>query len=144
MGKILALDGGGTKLNMVLFDNDGFHLLGEGRSGGVNITQTTPENSRANVADCLRQVFKGERNIHIDRLYSVFIGPMDILNEELARFVTIGEVVELGEAKGGILAGNMEGEGILALSGTGSDVFYVREQDSLNSSVGGWGPILGD
>ena len=78
MGKILAVDGGGSKLRMLLFDDD-FKLLGQGLSGGVNVTQTTPENSRANVADCLGQVFKGERSVNLDRIYVVFVGPVNIL-----------------------------------------------------------------
>jgi N-acetylglucosamine kinase-like BadF-type ATPase len=143
MGKILAVDGGGSKLRMVLFDDD-FKLLGQGLSGGVNVTQTTPENSRANVADCLGQVFKGERSVNLDRIYVVFVGPVNILYEELERYATVKEIVELGEAKAGMLAGIMEKEGILALSGTGCDVFYVREEESLNVLLGGWGPILGD
>ncbi len=143
MGRVLAVDGGGTKLNMVLFDDE-FRLLRRGMSGGVNVTQTTVENSRANVVDCLEQIFGEEPSLHIDKLYVVFVGPINILYEELERYGTIGEIVVLKEAKAGLLAGIMENEGILALSGTGSDVFYVREDETLNSTVGGWGPILGD
>lgn len=143
MGKFLAVDGGGSKLSMVLFDDE-FRLLSRGMSGGVNVTQTTLENSRANVVDCLEQVFDGSSPSFIDKLYVVFVGPLNILFEELKGYVTIGETLVLTEAKAGMLAGIMEREGILALAGTGSDIFYVREDESLNSVVGAWGPILGD
>lgn len=143
MGMILSVDGGGSKLRMVLFDDE-FHLLEKGMSGGVNINQTSLKDSRANVVDCLGQVFRGKPLVHMDRLYVVFVGPVNILYEELAKYVTVGEIVTLSEAKAGLLAGALQEEGILALAGTGSDVFYVREEQALNSVVGAWGPILGD
>ncbi|NMA94958.1 MAG: hypothetical protein GX974_02850 [Clostridiales bacterium] len=143
MGLKLAVDGGGTKLSMVLFDDE-LRLISKGLSGGVNVNQTSYEDSRANVVDCLRQVFGKEGNRQIDRLYVVFVGPVKILYEELEKYATVAEVKPLREAKAGLLAGFMRDEGILALSGTGSDVFYVRKDKRLNSVVGAWGPILGD
>jgi N-acetylglucosamine kinase-like BadF-type ATPase len=143
MGLILSVDGGGSKLRMVLFDDE-FRLLGKGMSGGVNINQTSPEDSRANVADCLGQVFGRKPLAHIVKLYVVFVGPVNILYEELAKYTTVRETVALSEAKAGLLAGALRDEGILALAGTGSDAFYVREEQVLNSVVGAWGPILGD
>mgnify|MGYP002409547080 CR=1 FL=1 len=144
MSRILSVDGGGTKLSAVLFDDE-FRLLGRGMSGGVNINHTSLENSRANVVDCLEQVFAGfPPPAHIDKLYVVFVGPVNILYEELKKYSTLGEVLPLHEAKAGLLAGAMMEEGILALSGTGSDIFYVRKEKELNSIVGAWGPILGD
>lgn len=143
MGMILAVDGGGSKLSAVLFDDE-FRLLGRGMSGGININHTSLENSRDNVMDCLGQVFGGNPPAHIDRLYVVFIGPVNLLYEELAKYMTVGEILPLHEAKAGLLAGALWEEGILALAGTGSDIFYVREEKELNSVVGAWGPILGD
>ncbi|HHV96157.1 MAG TPA: hypothetical protein GXX37_06740 [Clostridiaceae bacterium] len=140
---ILSVDGGGTKLRALLFDDE-FRILGQGMSGGVNINHTTPEESRANVVDCLGQVFSGKPKIHINRLYIVFVGPVKILYKELEKYATVGEIIRLGEAKAGLLAGAMKEEGILALSGTGSDIFYVRKESELGSVVGAWGPILGD
>jgi N-acetylglucosamine kinase-like BadF-type ATPase len=40
MSRILAVDGGGTKLSAILFDEE-FQLLGRGMSGGVNINHTS-------------------------------------------------------------------------------------------------------
>ncbi|HCS74991.1 MAG TPA: hypothetical protein DIW17_14085, partial [Clostridiales bacterium] len=125
--------------------DDEFRLLGRGMSGGVNINHTSLENSRANVVDCLEQVFAGfPPPAHIDKLYVVFVGPVNILYEELKKFASVGEVLPLQESRAGLLAGTMHEEGILALAGTGSDIYYVRNEKELNSVVGGWGPILGD
>lgn len=143
MGVKLAIDGGGSKLSAVLFDEE-FRMLGRGISGGVNINHTTPENSRANVADCLRQVFGEQPPEHIEKLYVVFVGPVNILYEELAKYSKVSKIIPLQESKAGLLAGALREEGILALAGTGSDIFYVRNDKRLNSVVGAWGPILGD
>lgn len=143
MSRILAVDGGGTKLSAILFDEE-FQLLGRGMSGGVNINHTSLEDIRANVVDCLEKVFGGETPAHIDRLYVVFVGPVKILYEELEKLTGVKEVIPLAESKAGLLAGAMKEEGILALAGTGSDIFYVRKDKKLNSVVGAWGPILGD
>ena len=52
----LSADGGGTKLRMLLFDED-FQILGEGMSGGVNLNSTTEPDARANIRQCLEQAF---------------------------------------------------------------------------------------
>lgn len=144
MFRILSIDGGGTKLSAVLFDDE-FRLLGRGLSGGINTNYTSLENSRANVVDCLEQVFADyPPPAYIDKLYVVFIGPVKVLYEELKKYAVVGEVLPLYESKAGLLAGAMREEGILALAGTGSDIFYVRKENELNSVVGAWGPILGD
>ena len=41
------------------------------------------------------------------------------------------------------LAAALLTEGVVALSGTGSDAFFVKDRQIL-SAVGGWGPLLGD
>ncbi len=143
MSKILAVDGGGTKLSAVLFDED-FQLLGRGMSGGVNMNHTSLEDIHANVVDCLGKVFADEVPPLIDKLYVVFVGPVNVLYEELEKITRVNEIIPLTESGAGLLAGAMKEEGILALAGTGSDIFYVRKDKKLNSVVGAWGPILGD
>ena len=54
----MSVDGGGSSLRAVLFDGD-FQVLGQGRSGGVNLNSTTEADARANVRNCLEQVFTG-------------------------------------------------------------------------------------
>ena len=39
MACYISFDGGGTKLNGMMFDEN-LNLLGTGRSGGINLTQT--------------------------------------------------------------------------------------------------------
>lgn len=146
----LSVDGGGTKLQMLLYDQY-LTPLGAGLAGGVNTNSTTPENSLSNVKNCLEQVFSTCRPAAIDRVYVVFVGPEEVLRSELARVAPIHEYVPLNEPIAGLMAGAFWREGILALSGTGSDVFLCmgkhRPQallQNLRTVVGGWGPLLGD
>jgi N-acetylglucosamine kinase-like BadF-type ATPase len=150
MRTILSVDGGGTKLRMILF-NENFDILGEGLAGGVNINSTTPENSLKNVRSCLDQVFGAKVPPLIDKLYAVFVGPMQNLLDELATHTAVKEQVLLSESEAGIRAGALWEDGFLALSGTGSDLFLVDKKDRLKArggftrtAIGGWGPILGD
>lgn len=145
----LSVDGGGTKLQMLLYDQ---HLtpLGMGFAGGVNTNSTTPENALANVKSCLEQVFSTCRPAAIDRAYVVFVGPTDGLRSELARVAPVRDYVPLSEPAAGLMAGAFWREGFLALSGTGSDVFlcagehHTRALQNIRTVVGGWGPLLGD
>lgn len=147
----LSVDGGGTKLQMLLYDQR-LTPLGAGLAGGVNINSTTPENSLSNVKSCLEQVFSTCRPAAIDRAYVVFVGPAEVLRSELAQVAPVREYVPLSEPIAGLMAGAFWRKGILALSGTGSDVFLCTgehrpralQQKIRGTVVGGWGPLLGD
>lgn len=137
----ISLDGGGTKVSAILFDEN-MNQLGKGISGGVNLTQTSAEESRAHMVECIDQLFSEVTPAVIDVIYGIFVGPFDTFLAELEKRVVVKKVVRLGEAAGCLLAGGLLHEGLLALSGTGSDVFYVS--DEVRYVVGGWGPVLGD
>ncbi|MDR2618824.1 MAG: hypothetical protein LBC62_08145, partial [Treponema sp.] len=150
MRTILSADGGGTKLRMILF-NENFEILGQGIAGGVNVNSTTPENSRENVKNCLDQVFGGKPPPVIDKLYVVFVGPVANLLDMLKERTEVKEASIMPESEAGLMAGALWEDGFLALSGTGSDVLLVDKAGRLESrdgferrAVGGWGPILGD
>jgi N-acetylglucosamine kinase-like BadF-type ATPase len=150
MGTILSVDGGGTKLRMILF-NENFDILGQGLAGGVNVNSTTPENSLANVKNCLDQVFCGKPPPVIDKLYAVFVGPAANLLETLKDRTEVKEAVLIPEPEAGVMAGAFWEDGFLALAGTGSDIFLVDKRDRckpwngpVRKTAGGWGPILGD
>jgi N-acetylglucosamine kinase-like BadF-type ATPase len=150
MCNILSVDGGGTKLRMILF-NENFDILGRGLAGGVNVNSTTPEDSLANVMNCLDQVFGGKPPPAIDRLYTVFVGPVANLLDALTKYGGPKETILLSEAEAGVMAGALWEDGFLAISGTGSDVMLVDKTNRCRprgifdrKAVGGWGPILGD
>jgi len=146
----LSVDGGGTKLRMLLFD-DCFRVLGEGLCGGVNQNSTTEADARANVRDCLLKVFTQGVPEAISKLYYVFVGNAGLLLDGLTELTKVNEAVPMSEPVAGLLSGALWRSGILALSGTGSDVFLVpggspplSMAGSERLVVGAWGPILGD
>ena len=141
MACIISVDGGGSKLNAMMFDEK-MNLLGRGLSGGVNLTQTSLDDCRANVCDCLDQLMKDGVPEYVDILYITFVGPAKVFTDELEKRTKVGKVVGNGEAQAGILAGNLTMTGVVALSGTGADIFWLGEKE--RKTVGAWGPILGD
>jgi N-acetylglucosamine kinase-like BadF-type ATPase len=150
MRTILSADGGGTKLRMILF-NENFDILGQGLAGGVNTNSTTVENSLENIRGCLDQVFAGKPPPSIDKLYVVFVGPVANFISLLKERAEVKEIAVVPESEAGLMAGALWEDGFLAVSGTGSDIFLVDKTNrlkardgSLRKVVGAWGPILGD
>jgi N-acetylglucosamine kinase-like BadF-type ATPase len=150
MRTFLSADGGGSKLRMVLF-NENFATLGRGLAEGVNTNSTTPENSLENIRNCLDQVFGGKPPPLIDKVYAVFVGPAASFLDLLKKRTEVKEAVVAPESEAGLMAGALWEEGFLALSGTGSDIFLVDKAGRLKprgrfdrTALGGWGPIIGD
>ena len=145
MAIYITLDAGGTKCNAIMFDDE-LNILGRGLSGGVNTTQTSPEDSHANIVKCIEQLFSDFCPDEIACIYTSFVGPVEVLLEELGKRTRIASSQILGEPKAGMLAGALRREGMLAIAGTGSDVFYITEQRDPGRSdvVGAYGPILSD
>ena len=135
----LTVDGGGTKLVAACFDED-FNVVSRGRSGGVNTTQNKPEAVLQHIDECLDQALSGIGALK--EVYAVFVGYHDLFENALRRRVSAEKITYFGESEAGLLAGAGRRTGLLALSGTGSDVFWIGEQESV--TVGGWGPVLGD
>lgn len=135
----LTVDGGGTKLRAILFD-DALRILGEGRSGGVNTTQSTPEEVLAHVRECLDSALAGITSLK--EVFAVFVGDRDLFQRELLARVSAEKITVFGEAQAGLLAGSGSPYGLLAIAGTGSDVFLL-EPDRC-AIVGGKGSVLGD
>lgn len=139
---LLCVDGGGSKLITLLLD-DRYNVISVGRSGGVNVTQGSVENTKSNVKENLAMLFAGHPVYAIEHIYSVFVGPFEIFLEELHAYCgRIGEVHALGEGDIGNLSVGLRKYGVCANAGTGSDVFYAHENGT--STIGGWGPYVGD
>ena len=136
----ITLDGGGTKLNAILFD-ERFRVVRRARASGVNHTQNGREAAAISVSDCLNALLPPETT-EVGTIYAVFVGDARILRECLNKRVRYQNLILLDEARAGLLAGAGYHTGLLALSGTGSDVFNIHADTA--SFVGGLGPILGD
>ena len=136
----LAVDGGGSKIAAVVYDRE-LHPVCEARSGGVNITQNTLEDIKAHICECVSQIAR--HTDEIEEVDEVFVGGKEIFEEELAARVQVKGIRRIAEPVAGLLAGVCRKDGLLALSGTGSDVFIIKG-GTVAGSVGGWGPVMGD
>jgi len=136
---ILCVDGGGSKSRMLLVD-DNLRLAGEGQSLGTNTNHTPLEEARANLKDCLRQTIPNGVK-RIDRAYVTLMGDKRDLSSLLEEYEC--EVLPLDEPQAGLWAGALRETGFVALSGTGSDAFYVGA-NKRTASLGGWGLLMGD
>ena len=135
----LTVDGGGTKLRAILFD-ERLRVLGEGRSGGVNTTQNTPEEVLAHVRECLDGALSNAG--HIREAFAVFVGDRELFRRELRARAEVEQITIFDESQAGLLAGSGSPYGLLAIAGTGSDVFLAEPDRRV--IVGGKGSVLGD
>ena len=142
MAYYLAFDGGGSKLNGVMFDGD-MNILGLCRAGGISTSQGSLEDCRSNIESGLDQLFSAHKPARVDKMYLTGVGHFELLESGAKARAELGETVHMSEAEGGLIAGALKKYGILALSGTGSDIFYIAP-DGTRDVVGAWGPILGD
>ncbi len=138
----LAMDGGGTKLVGLLFD-DAYRLVKSARAEGTHLSVYPIEAVRAHITACYEQLFDSlPRPLFVERLYTI-CGDSRLYADLLPEGVILGSVHHLNEAVSALYAGSCRRSGFVALSGTGSDVFCIRD-DQLFDVVGGWGAILGD
>ncbi len=136
----VSLDGGGTKLNAIWFDEN-LRLLGSAKARGVNATITPRQEFMQQIEECMDRLFDGHAPGTLDCLYVAGGNPADF-QEVLEKKTRILSIASIGECVGGLLAGRCTDKGVLVISGTGSDAFLVDE--GVYDVVGGWGAILGD
>lgn len=140
----IAADGGGSKLQAILYDED-FHILRTARVSGVNTLFKPVEVVKDNIESMMTALLQGKDGAApvngITAADLCMVGAGDLMKNVLTRF-GVGRVTCHSEPVVG-LAASLKTGGAVALSGTGSDAFFVKDCVT-RSSVGGWGPLLGD
>ena len=136
----VCVDGGGTKLNAIWFDEN-MRELGTARAKGINATVSPKAECQKQMRECFLSLFGNNMPKVLDKLYVVF-GNGKEFAECLPEGMELKEIVGIGEGKGALLAGRGMEKGITIVSGTGSDAIYVGDCD--RDAVGGVGAILGD
>ncbi len=141
----IAADGGGSKLQAILYDEH-FRIIRKGRVAGVNTLFKPVDVVRANVDEMICELLQGGTGetpiTEIAAADLCLVGAGDIVRSALNRFAEVGQMYFHSEPNVG-LAAALKTSGVVTLSGTGSDAFFVRNGEVL-SAVGGWGPLLGD
>ena len=137
----VSVDGGGTKLNAIWFDEK-LNLLGRARALGVNSTITPREEYRAHIRSCFDALFDGHAPKVIDELF-VICGSGPDYADCLPEGTALSKMNSLAEIHGGLLAGRGLRDGILVIAGTGSNI-HLCKNGQTTDYVGGLGAILGD
>lgn len=139
----IALDGGGTKLQGILFDSD-YRLIAACRSGGVNQNVHSDEAVRRHIDECIGGLFAQaeEKKCAIGRISRVISSWGAVYEDVIAHYRPVDRFITCGEGTAGILCCGLT-TGLLALSGTGSDIFLIRDCIRVDA-IGGWGYLLGD
>ncbi len=137
MKQYLAVDSGGTKVLALLYDEQ-FRPLRSYRTGSMRDNTTSKELIRQSM-DALVD------NLALTGAHLSLAG--GILDSELlahfkAAGVTIDEVAGCGEFEAGLAAAEMEGDALLALSGTGASLF--GRWKGRNYGTGGYGASVSD
>lgn len=135
----IAADGGGTKLQVILYDEN-LHIVDTGRMSGTNTILRTEEEVRADMRDLIERLIPQEitslagADICVVKYSRAFL---DVLEERC----TVDSPVFYGEGETALAAAGAP-FGIVAQAGTGSDAFLIQPQGRV--SIGGWGYIFGD
>lgn len=136
----LAADGGGSKLQVVLYDGC-YNVIREARIAGVNTLFKPVSDVRRNVDGMMAELLDGLDG-RIAWADISMLGAADVVIGALRRHNADVDINIVEEPVTGLLAALIT-EGIVALSGTGSDVFFIKDGKIL-TTIGGWGPLLGD
>ncbi len=144
----IAADGGGSKLQAILYD-DNLCIVSACKTEGVNTTYKPIETVRENINRMISELLRGDGTSEpITGIASAdlcIVGgakPKSILEEALYKNASIEQIHYQFEADNGAAAA-LKRDCAVALSGTGSDAFFVKD-GKIISSVGGCGPLLGD
>lgn len=136
----IAADGGGSKLHAILYD-DSFHVHRSLRTVGVNTFFKPEEVVRQSISSLLDELTDG-LDAPVEAADICLVGARELGTEIFSRHPLIKEVTTRSEPVVGMAAALKNG-GVLCLSGTGSDSFFLQD-GQIRHSVGGWGPLLGD
>jgi N-acetylglucosamine kinase-like BadF-type ATPase len=145
----VGVDGGGTKTNAVVIDND-ISVLGEGRAGASNPVVVGVEAAARAVESAIRMALSSA-GLSFGRVASAYLGiagvehPEGFRNaKEALRANLTGLNFELGTDARVALAGATDLKpGVAIISGTGSIAFGCNDRGD-EARAGGWGSTIGD
>jgi len=139
VGYNLSVDGGGTKLAGILFD-DRLNALGRGLGQAINYA--SKDDIEQAIDACIDGCLGGRGDLELDHVYVSMPASFELFVDRLKRKARVSRIVFLNEGAQCLLAGRQTRRGIVALSGTGAGVFRIDDDDWRH--MGGWGHLLGD
>ena len=147
MAYFVALDGGGTKTQCWVADED--QVLGKASTGSVKLMVVDEATATSRLQDLVRAAAK-DAGVELSGVTRTCMGLAGISSESVRHWagqalagVVGGEVLLCGDVDVAFEAAFRGGPGVLVIAGTGSNLMG-RCKDGTVVGVGGWGPILGD
>ncbi len=137
----MSVDGGGSKLSVILFDENN-KILGHGYGGAINPRFVSDRIIRRNFEKSINECLQRSYANRIDKLYIAMPGPMDLFAYMLSKKVKLYQYTGMSEGENSLQGGIFSRKGVVALSGTGSGVFYINEKEMAH--LGGWGGLFDD
>jgi len=143
---ILGIDGGATATKAVLLDIAGRTQFEFKTAPSNAVLQSDDE-----ILLVLKEIQEAISNLHLaDNVEVVSLCLAGVVNERLeAKIRTVAtfvwprtKIFVSHDLMSGLYAGSVNGQGIVAISGTGASVFGRNSKTELRG--GGWGHILGD
>ncbi|MBE5893114.1 MAG: hypothetical protein E7286_07000 [Lachnospiraceae bacterium] len=135
----IAADGGGTKLQAILYNED-FQIIRTARMAGTNERYIPIEQIRQQLAQLAVELIPDDIT-EIEGANLCIVGNNEIVERALKQRCSIKHCYFLGEGPAGLSAYGVH-HGIVAQAGTGSVAFMVQPEKHFQ--VGGWGYMLGD
>ncbi len=139
----LSIDGGGTKIDAVIFDENLKIHSQLTYNGGINARTLASEVVENNIVGCLNMVKDAAPDIKFEKIYGFFMHNQEIFARHASAIIGCGNVEALQEGVQGLLCGGLYPNGVLLLCGTGSDAFVIKDGATVDI-IGGWGAVLGD
>jgi len=137
MANYLAVDSGGTKVLAILYD-EAFRPKAISRVGSFRTNTTSPELVRHNMEQMQKELGLTPGTV-IDQISGVVY--QDFL-DFLKQTCTVKNVLHISELETGLHAACIFGDGINALSGTGSNIGVIYQ--GKDYSAGGYGAAVAD
>jgi N-acetylglucosamine kinase-like BadF-type ATPase len=148
---VLGIDGGGTKTQALIADEEG-HVSGWGRGGPSNYDDVGAEKAQAGIAEAVRMA-RQQAALPEAPFDSVFLGMAGVVSDKdravihaIARQLNLAadQNIDIDHDCRIALAGGLSGRpGIVLIAGTGSSC-YGQNGAGESWLAGGWGHLISD
>jgi N-acetylglucosamine kinase-like BadF-type ATPase len=146
MQTILGIDGGATRTDAILSDEEG-HILGRGVGGPSNYNVVGIEAAKASLKQAIEGALSdAQQDVQEVKAAAVGVPCRDEpppISEWFANRLSNAKTIVVPDYELVLPAGTPQGWGVSIISGTGS-VAFGRNPQGQRAMTGGWGYILGD
>jgi len=147
---LIAIDGGGSKNDLILFTKDG-RVLNRVIGKGSNVSELGPEAASNRLIEQLQQLLAphGGMDAYISSLFAGLAGGgavnsrQQVIDRLHAALPNAEEINIAGDTLTALYTGVGTGDGMAVIAGTGTSEF-VRYNGGETTMIGGWGHLIDD